>query len=117
MKDDPQLPGFVDSSSFAALMESLMTMVHEETHGWDYEMALGSADFAYFLRADLTFTPPKIDGFPRGEIYAMVEGGGTSLYDGTYLTGTQGTYGWYELLDEANCYINGMAAPAPGGGD
>ena len=28
------------------------------------------------------------------------------------MTGTQGTYGWYELLDEANCYINGMAALA-----
>lgn len=110
MKDDPQLPGFVDNSSFAALMESLMTMVHEETHGWDYEMALWSDDFYYWLRSDLTFTPPKIDGFPRGEIYSMVEGSGTWLYDDTYLTGTQGTYGWYELLDETNAYINGMAA-------
>jgi hypothetical protein len=109
-QDDPYFGAFTDTSSFAGVMDSLMTEVHEGTHGWDWNHALGQPYFGYWLRSDLIFEPPKIDGFARAEILGMVEGSGTSLYDGTYLTGTQGTYGWYELVDEMNCYINGMAA-------
>lgn len=108
--DDPYFGSFTDPSSFASVMDGLMTEVHEGTHGWDWDHALGQPYFGYWVRSDLVFEPTKIDGFPRAEIYPMVEGSGTSLYDDTYLTGTQGTYGWYELLDEHNCYINGMAA-------
>lgn len=112
MQDDPWFGQFTDTSSFTGLMDSLMTEVHEGTHGWDYNHAFGQPYFGYWLRADLIFEPPKIDGFPRSEILSMVEGSDTSLYDGTYLTGTQGTYGFYELLDEMNAYINGMGAVA-----
>jgi hypothetical protein len=108
-QDDPYFGAFSDTSSFASLMDGLMTEAHEGTHGWDYGHA-GVDDFAYFLRGDLQFFPPKLHGFDRSEIYGMVEGTATDLYKGTYLTGTQGTYGFYELLDEMNCYINGMAA-------
>lgn len=106
---DPYFGSFSDTSSFASLMDGLMTEAHEGTHGWDYGNA-GVDTFSYFLRGDLKFYPAKLDGFPRGEIYAMVEGTATDLYDDLYLTGDQGTYGFYELLDEGNCYINGMAA-------
>lgn len=108
--DDPYFGSFTDASSFTGVMDGLMTEVHEGTHGWDWDHAFGQPYFGYWLRADLIFEPPKIDGFPRSEIYSMVEGSGTALYDGTYLTGTQGTYGFYELLDELNAYINGMGA-------
>jgi hypothetical protein len=108
-QDDPYFGAFSDTSSFASLMDGLMTEAHEGTHGWDYGHA-GVDDFAYFLRGDLQFFPQKLHGFDRSEIYGMVEGTATDLYKGTYLTGTQGTYGFYELLDEMNCYINGMAA-------
>lgn len=110
-QDDPYFGQFSDTSSFEGLMDSIMTEVHEGTHGWDYGHA-SVDDFSYFLRGDLKFYPPKIHGFDRGEIHGMVEGTSTDLYQGTYLTGTQGTYGFYELLDEGNCYINGMAAIA-----
>ena len=101
---------FADASSFGTLAESLMTMVHEETHGYDYEHALWGSTFAYYLRCDLALEIPWIDGFPRSEILPHVVGEGTGLYDGTYLTGQQGTYGFVELLDEWNAYLNGMAA-------
>ncbi len=108
MTSDPYEDQFADTSSFSALMESLMTECHEETHGWDYGHA--SVDhFAYWLRSDLTFMPPQIEGFPRSEILSMVEGDATQLYDTTYLSGTQGTYGFVEVIDEGNAYINGMA--------
>jgi hypothetical protein len=112
MEDDPYFGAFTDASSFTTLMDSVMTEVHEGTHGWDYEHALGQPYFGYWLRADLVYEPPKIDGFPRSEIYAMLVDDSTSLYAQTYLTGEQGTYGFYELLDEMNAYINGMGAIA-----
>ncbi|MCX4246792.1 hypothetical protein [Paraliomyxa miuraensis] len=111
-QDDPWFGAFTDTSSFGALMDSVMTEVHEGTHGWDYDHALGQPYFGYWLRADLVFEPPKIDGFARSELYSMLPDDATALYADTYLTGTQGTYGWYELLDELNAYINGMGAIA-----
>jgi len=112
MQDDPWFGAFTDTSSFTGLMDSVMTEIHEGTHGWDWNHALGQPYFGYWLRSDLIIEPPKIDGFARSEILSMVEGNATSLYDGTYLTGTQGTYGWYELHDELNSYINGMGGVA-----
>lgn len=112
MQDDPWFGAFTDTSSFTGLMDSVMTEVHEGTHGWDYGHAFGQSYFGYWLRADLVFEPPKIEGFPRSEIYSMLVDDSTSLYAQTYLTGEQGTYGWYELLDEMNAYINGMGAIA-----
>lgn len=112
MQGDPWFGAFTDTSSFVGLMDSVMTEVHEGTHGWDYGHALGQPYFGYWLRADLVYEPPKIDGFPRAEIHGMLTDDSTALYASTYLTGQQGTYGWYELLDELNCYINGMGAIA-----
>lgn len=109
LQGDPYFGSFTDTSSFASLMDGFMTEVHEGTHGWDYGHA-GVETFAYFLRGDLQFEVAQIHGFDRSEIYGMLTDDSTSLYADTYLTGTQGTYGFYELLDEMNCYINGMAA-------
>ena len=106
---DPYFGSFSDPSSFASLMDGLMTEAHEGTHGWEYGNA-SVDEFAYFLRDDLQFFPPKLHGFDRSEIYDMVEGSSTDIYKDLYLVGDQGTYGFYELLDEMNCYINGMAA-------
>jgi len=39
----------------------------------------------------------------------MVENDSTDLYADLYLVGEQGTYGFTELLDEMNAYINGLA--------
>jgi hypothetical protein len=109
LQGDPYFGSFTDTSSFAGLMDGFMTEVHEGTHGWDYGHA-GVDTFAYFLRGDLQYEVAKVHGFDRSEIYGMLTDDSSSLYSDLYLTGTQGTYGFYELLDEMNCYINGMAA-------
>ena len=108
--NDDWFGNFTDTGSWGGLMDSMMTEAHEGTHGWDYDAAFGEPTFGYWMREDLIYEPLKIDGFPRSEIYGMVQGGATDLYKDLYLSGTQGTYGWYELLDEGNAYINGMGA-------
>lgn len=114
MEGDPYIDIFVEGGSFSAMMDSLMTVVHEETHGWDYEHAIYPERFGYFLTTDVQYAPEWRDGFPRSRILPYVEGNATSLYDGTYLTGTQGTYGFTELLDETNCYVNGLGGALAG---
>lgn len=109
LQGDPYFGSFTDTSSFAGLMDGFMTEAHEGTHGWDYGHA-GVDTFAYFLRGDLQYEVAKVHGFDRSEIYGMLTDDSTSLYSDLYLVGDQGTYGFYELLDEMNCYINGMAA-------
>lgn len=104
-----ELSPYADTWSFEALSESMMTVLHEGTHGYDYEHAIYPSYFSLYQNCDVTLKIPWLDGFPRSEILAEVKGSGTWLYDGTYLTGVQGTYGFAELLDEWNCYINGMA--------
>jgi hypothetical protein len=112
-QNDPYTCSFIDASSFATVMVSGMTEAHEATHGWDYGHSLFYEHFDYYLRSDLSHSLSfDVDGFPRSEIYGMVEDDSTDLYRGTYLTGEQGTRGLLELLDETNCYINGLGAMA-----
>ena len=110
-KSDPQLAGFKDSSSWGALMESMDTMCHEETHGWDFDTALSlSGKHAYHMRVDLVIEPPKFsDFFARNELLSYITDSATSLYDSTYLKGEQGTYDFIFLGDELTAYTNGLA--------
>ena len=112
MQNDPQMGNFVQTQSFALLVESLMTVVHEETHGYDYEYAQWGSSFAYFVNGDWQPQVPYHEGFPRGEIYGMLDDSSCDMYADTYLVGYQGTFDFMELLDELNCYINGLAAIA-----
>ena len=111
MQNDPYLPGFVWGSSFGELMDSLGTMCHEETHGWDYDTALGMyPKHAYYNTPELMWYPTKHPSFPRSEIQKYLPNdGSTSLYDSTYLGGSMGTYELYDHGDEINAYINGLA--------
>jgi hypothetical protein len=108
---DPQLASFADPSSFDALMESLMTMCHEETHGYDYEHA-GAGNHAYVMRTDLIITVPVGSTFPRSEILSYITDDSTSLYDSTYLEGSMGSYDFADMNDELNAYTNGLACLA-----
>ena len=107
-QSDPQLPGFADPSSWGALMESLMTMVHEESHGWDFDHAQGTTH-PYVLLDTMQITVPQITTWPRSEITQFITDSSTSLYDQTYLTGEQGTYDAIFLFEELNAYCNGLA--------
>ena len=112
-RNDPYTGTFIDRSSFGSAMESSMTETHEATHGWDYGHSLFRQHFDYYLRGDLTHSLSfAVDGFPRSRIHGDVEDNSTSLYRNLYLSGDQGTRGLLELLDEMNCYINGLGAIA-----
>lgn len=110
---DPYIDVFLETGSWGAFIDSLGTVVHETVHGWDYENSLGGSGgtFRYWFHRDLKPKAPWVDGFPRSSIKDRVQGDATSLYY-LYLTGQQGSYGWVELLDEANCYVNGLGALA-----
>jgi hypothetical protein len=114
MSHDPYIDVFLEESSWSAMMDSLMTVVHEETHGYDYEHSIHPTRFSLYLQENLTLEMRWIDGFPRSRIADRVEGNSTDLYDSLYLEGTQGTYGFAELLDETNCYINGLGGAVAG---
>jgi hypothetical protein len=114
MAHDPYIDVFLETSSWSLMMDSLMTVVHEETHGYDYENSIHPTRFSYFVTGGLTLETRWIDGFPRSRIASRVEGDATDLYDSLYLVGTQGTYGFTELLDETNCYINGLGGALAG---
>jgi hypothetical protein len=112
-RNDPYTGSFVDGSSFGSTMESSMTEVHEATHGWDYRHSLFRVHFDYYLRGDLSHSLSfDVDGFARSNIRGMLDDDATSLYSGLYLSGEQGSRGLLELLDETNCYINGLGAIA-----
>lgn len=116
MQDDPWLsnsfPQYFDLSSFAGMAEAIDTACHEETHGYDFDSALGTpGQHVYFMGQGQEVVAPKLDFFARNEIVGLVNQGGsvTSLYDGTYLTGEQGSYDFIFLADELTAYINGLA--------
>lgn len=109
-KGDSQLPQFADGSSWAALMQSLMTMVHEETHGYDFDHSPGANAHTYALRDDLVISPTVLQTWPRSDILPLITDDATQQYDQTYLTGEQGTYDLVFLGDEWNAYTNGLAA-------
>ena len=110
-KTDPQLAGFSDSSSWSALMESLMTMVHEESHGYDFDHSQAGSHLFVLRDNDLLVQPPELANmWPRSELLSMITDDSTKLYDDTYLTGTQGTYDVVFLGEELNAYTNGLAA-------
>jgi hypothetical protein len=110
-KDDSQLPNFADPSSWDALMQALMTMCHEETHGYDYGHADANS-FNYFMPPTKQVRPPATQTFPRSEILDEITDDSTQQYDQTYLMGDQGSYGFIEMNDELNAYTNGLACIA-----
>mgnify|MGYP000214899925 CR=1 FL=1 len=110
MAHDPYIDVFLDGSSWGAFSDSLLIVAHEETHGWDYEHALYPNHFGFFFLADYQPGGPWFDTLPRSVIRPLIDDQATGLYADLYLTGTQGTYGFTELLDETTCYVNDLGA-------
>lgn len=116
MKNDPwlknDLPSYYSMATWSGMIEAIDTACHEETHGYDFDQALKvPGKHVYFHGPAQALVVPKLDFFPRQEILSEVQTGGsvTPSYDKTYLTGTQGTYGFIFLADELTAYINGLA--------
>ena len=110
MQNDPQLANFVDSSSFNALMSSLMMVCNGETSSYDYGRATATT-FTYFLRADLVLAPAIVQTFPRSELLPYITDNATSTYDGA-LSGQQGAQDLTAVADDLTAYTNGLACIA-----
>jgi hypothetical protein len=110
MQNDPQLANFVDSSSFVALMSSLMMVCNGETSIYDFGHATPTT-FAYFLRADLILQPAIVATFPRSELAPYISDGATSTYDGA-LSGQQGAQDLTAVADDLTAFTNGLSCIA-----
>jgi len=106
-QNDSQLGSFVDTSSFDALMSSLMMVCNGETSIYDYAHATPT-QFSYFLRADLTLQPTVVATFPRSEIAPYITDNATSTYDGA-LSGQQGQEDITAVADDLAAFTNGVA--------
>lgn len=106
-QNDSQLGNFVDTSSFDALMSSLMMVCNGETSIYDFAHATPT-QFTYFLRADLTLTPTIVATFARSEIAPYITDGATSTYDGA-LSGQQGSEDITAVADDLAAFTNGVA--------
>jgi hypothetical protein len=109
MRTDPQLPQYVDASSWSALMSSLMSMLDGETTGWDFDNASASAH-PYVITDALQISVPAATTWQQGEILQYITDAATQTYDQTELQGQQGTYDAVFLFDALNSACNGLAA-------
>jgi hypothetical protein len=116
---DPQLPQFVDASSWSALMASFMSMLDAETAGWDFGNASSSAH-PFVILDTMQIDAPQITTWQQGEVLQYITDGSTQFYDQELQNGGDGVF----LFDAVNSAANGLAAatavgdqiPAAGGG-
>ncbi len=115
--NDQYFKGFVDTSSFNKLAESLMVAIHEETHMWDLDgsrtqwNSYSSSwidDTTQFLKFQLYDAD---GGFPRKEILALIKDDASSDMDKLYLQdSTQGDYHLQGVTAELNAGLMGLPA-------
>ncbi|MGZ3427380.1 MAG: hypothetical protein ACXVCV_12060 [Polyangia bacterium] len=110
MQNDSQLANFADSSSFAALMSSLMMVCNGETSIYDFGHATPTT-FTYFLRGDLILKPAIVATFPRSEIASYITDSATQAYDGA-LSGQQGAQDLTAVADDLTAFTNGLSCIA-----
>ncbi len=115
--NDQYFKGFVDTSSFNKLAESLMVAIHEETHMWDLDgsrtqwNSYSSSwidDTTQFLKFQLYDAE---GGFPRKEILALIKDDASSDMDNLYLKDSaQGDYHLQGVTAELNAGLMGLPA-------
>lgn len=108
-QNDPQLPQFVDASSWSALMGSMMTILDAETAGWDFGTASASAH-PFVILDSMQITVPVMTTWQQGEILQYITDGSTQTYDQTELEGEEGTYDGIFLFDDLDSACEGLAA-------
>jgi hypothetical protein len=107
-QNDPQLPQFVDASSWSALMGSMMTMLDVETGQWDFDNA--SATVHPFVILDsMQISVNVMTTWPQGEILQYITDASTQTYDQTELQGQEGTYDGVFLFDDIDCAAEALA--------
>jgi len=95
------------TSTFADMLDSLGTLVHEMGHCWGFRHATGG--YGYLVTDTLEIQTTYLNTFPRSEIATVHEFAGTDFYFDTYLTGMSGSQGFSTVLDELNQYVHSLA--------
>ncbi|MDT9002321.1 immunoglobulin domain-containing protein [Paucibacter sp. APW11] len=115
--NDQYFKGFVDTSSFNKLAESLMVAIHEETHMWDLagsRTQWNSYTAAWIDDSYQVLQLPLYDsdgGFPRKEILALIKDDASSSMDDIYLKdAAQGDYHMQGITAEMNAGLMGLPA-------
>lgn len=108
-QNDPQLPQFVDSSSWSALMGSMMSMLESETTGWDFGNASASAH-PFVILDSMQISVPVVTTWQQGEILQYITDASTQFYDQAELQGEEGTYDGIFLFDDLDSACEGLAA-------
>ena len=106
---DPQLPEFVDASSWSELMSSMLTVLDAETTGWDFANASATAH-PFVIVDTMQITVPILTTWEQGEILQYIDDTSTQTYDQTELQGEEGTYDGIFLFDDLDSACNGLAA-------
>lgn len=101
---------FLDPRDFSTFLESGATVIHESTHGFHADNGLWQQRTTYYLRGDLHIAVDIIETPARSLIRGRLPDDSTNLYAGTYLQGEQGSRGFFDLLEELNCYVNDMTS-------
>ncbi len=107
-KSDPQLPQFVDASSWSALMGSMMTMLDVETGQWDFDNSSATAH-PFVILDTMQLSVPVMTTWQQGEIMQYISDGSTQTYDQTELQGQEGTYDGIFLFDDVDTAAEALA--------
>jgi hypothetical protein len=108
-QNDSQLPEFVDTSSWGALMSSMMTVLDAETTGWDFDNATAT-EHPFVIVSTMQITVPILTTWEQGTVLQYITDDATQTYDQTELGGEQGAYDGVFLLDAVDSACNGLAA-------
>ncbi|HTQ45736.1 MAG TPA: hypothetical protein VMI75_23430 [Polyangiaceae bacterium] len=108
-QNDPQLPQFVDASSWSALMGSMMTMLEVETGGWDFNNASATVH-PFVILNSMQISAPVMTTWQQGEILQYITDDSTQTWDQAELQGQEGTYDGIFLFDDLDSACEGLAA-------
>lgn len=103
---------FLDPRDLSTFLESGATVMHESTHGFHADNGLWQQRTTYYLRDDLRIAVDIVPTPARSLIAARLPDDATRIYRDTYLFGEQGSRGFFDLLEELNCYVNDLATYA-----
>lgn len=101
---------FLDPRDFSTFLESGATVIHESTHGFHADNGLWQQRTTYYLRGDLHIAVDIIETPARSLIHGRLPDRATAIYADLYLRGEQGSRGFFDLLEELNCYVNDMTS-------
>ncbi|WIV99798.1 immunoglobulin domain-containing protein [Kinneretia aquatilis] len=117
--NDQYFKGFVDTSSFNKLAESLMVAIHEETHMWDLaaERTQWNNYSSSWIDEQTQFLKFNLydsdGGFARKEILSLITDDASSETDEVYLKNAQqGEYHLQGVTAELNASLMGLPAAA-----